>query len=113
MLFENEASRYGVLETNNISDFDDRLKPGPNAPTLDWTEVAEITRLRLVTDRDAPCWDVSYCYGLTHEDVPCRVQLPFHQLPKKGLNAELIRYARADRLWLKDLGLFDAISKCW
>ena len=113
-------------EVGNIADFDSRLVPGVDAPTVYWTEVTEITRLRLVTDPGFPCWDVSYCWGMTEvtddsgtHEVACRVRLPFHQLPKgkkegkSRLYGALISYARTDGLNLKSIGLFDAISKCW
>jgi len=50
--------------------------------TVYWTEpYLTITRLRLLSDRGFPYWDVSYCHGRIGSKK-VRVRLPFHQIPK-------------------------------
>ena len=50
--------------------------------TVYWTEPnLKITRLRLISDRGFPYWDVSYCHGRVG-DKKVRVSLPFSQIPK-------------------------------
>lgn len=101
---------YGVNETNG-------LQPGQNDPWLrgnprrvGWEEPGlRIVRLRLLSDPGYPMWDVSYCYGYIG-DEPVIVALPFDQLPKRGLNAKLIEYAKQDGIYLKRTGIFGAIS---
>lgn len=55
--------------------------------TVDWGRPGlKITRLRLISDRGFPYWDVSYCHGkLDGKDV--RVSLPFSQIPKRDTPA--------------------------
>jgi hypothetical protein len=73
-----------------------------------WTaEGLEITRLRLLSDRGCPFFDVSYCHGVLngqHVDV----QLPFSQLPKRAMKAFLYKEAKDTGKFIK--GLFNAIS---
>lgn len=76
--------------------------------TVDWTaDGLYITRLRLLSDSGFPMWDVSYCYGEIAGE-PVRVQLPFSQLPKKGMRAALLKEAKATGKFIR--GLFDNIS---
>lgn len=79
---------------------------------VDWTDarLARITRLRLLSDPGFPMWDVSYCHGELKDGTTCRVSLPFDQLKKRGMFGDLINYARKDGVYLKRLGVFDAIS---
>lgn len=75
-----------------------------------WTAPGlRITRLRLVSDRGYPAWDVSYCHGeLNGKKV--RVGLPFNQLPKRSMKAEILRWARIENVYAKGTGIFDNIS---
>lgn len=73
-------------------------------------DLARITILRLLSDRGFPMWDVSYCHGELKDGRPCRVQLPFDQLPKKRMMGAIVQYARQDKVYAKGLGIFDAIS---
>lgn len=104
-------------ESNNIQLFGDENIPKGDAETYDWTDpdLARVTRLRLVTDPGCPFWDISYCYGMTIHGTPCRVRLPFYQVPReKGrINAFLIEQARKHNVHAKRLGLLDNISCCW
>lgn len=75
--------------------------------TVYWTEVKQITRLRLLSDRGFPMWDVSYCKGITKDGDECYVTLPFHQLPKRGMKAEIVRLAKQDGVFAKDIGILD------
>jgi hypothetical protein len=106
-------ANHGVSETAPIDDqlreFMERAKA--NA-TVDWTDarLKRVVRLRLLGDRGYPWWDVSYCYGELHDGTPVPVQLPFSQLPRRGTRSAIVRYAMADKVHAKDLGVFDAIS---
>lgn len=78
--------------------------------TVPWTEPGlKITRLRLLSDPGLPTWDVSYCHGLVG-DEPVRVQLPFFQLPKAGLKRAIVEAAKADGLFAKATGIFEALA---
>jgi hypothetical protein len=52
---------------------------------------------------------VSYCHGEVG-GKPVRVELPFSQLPKKGMGGAIVRHAKRDGVHAKNLGVFDAIS---
>lgn len=81
--------------------------------SVPWTTPGlRITRLRLLTDRDFPAWDVSYCHGFLDGD-PVRVELPFHQLPKRRTRSAILEHAKRDGVYAKGLGVFDAISQLW
>jgi hypothetical protein len=78
-----------------------------------WTDarLKRIDRLRLLSDRDVPFWDLSYCYGQLHDGTNVAVLLPFYQISKKkGIKATIIEYAKRDGVYAKGLGVFDAIS---
>jgi hypothetical protein len=74
-------------------------------------ELAQITRLRLLTDWDCPFYDLSYCHGTLKDGTPVTIALPVHQFSKrKGLKAELLEMCREAGVYGKGLGIFDAIS---
>lgn len=84
--------------------------------TVDWTAKGlTITRLRLLSDPGFPAWDVSYCHGEI-DGHPVDVELPFDQLSKRrgpngpSLAAQIVEFAKADRVNAKRLGILDAIS---
>lgn len=73
-----------------------------------WTTPGlEITRLRLLSDPGFPVWDVSYCHGILN-GLHVNVELPFSQLPKRGMKSALYKEAKQTGKFIK--GLFSAIS---
>lgn len=98
-----------VIETNP-------LPPGGHdelaTATVPWTDkrLARIERLRLLSDPGFPAWDVSYCTGRLANGDKVRVSLPFSQLPKGTYRKAIIYFAKADKVFAKRLGIFDAIS---
>lgn len=111
---------YGAHETNGLPTGGqqallDRLHADGDL-TLYWADakLAKITRLRMLTDRDFPFFDVSYCYGMTKDGKMCRVSLPFYQLKKSLWKSQIIEAAKRDRVFAKRLGLFDldVVSIC-
>lgn len=72
--------------------------------------LGRITRLRLLTDRDFPFWDLSYCHGELKDGTPCRVRLPRHQFRKATLKSDLLAMCREAKVYGKGLGLFEALS---
>jgi hypothetical protein len=104
-------------ETNSLTG------TGLSSPTSDqrvyWTDpdLAKITRLRLLSDSYCKWWDVSYCWGELKDGTTVRVQLPFPTLRKIGRSgvdrSQIVQYAQADKLYVKRLGIFDAISTCY
>jgi hypothetical protein len=100
---------YGTHETNG-------LEPGVQQELLDsldgevyWSDprLKKIFRLRLLTDRDFPYFDVSYCYGTLDDGTNVRVSLPFHQLTKAKWKTEIVEWATRDGVFAKGLGIFD------
>ena len=106
-------------EVNGLGEFasdyhkvDRTIHVGWDSPKL-----AKITRLRLLTEPGFPAYDVSYCHGELKDGTPCRVEVPFGQIPRSvrgskciSLNAFIIKEAKADGVYAKGLGIFDAIS---
>ena len=103
------------METFNISEFTKDFGEYLNSlkGTVDWTDkrLAKITRLRLLSDPGYPAWDVSYCYGQLRDGSNVHVDLPFRQLPKRGVVAAILKYAKRDKVYAKGLGIFDNISR--
>jgi len=103
---------YGAQETAGLSDpmryhseVTHRI-----ARTVYWTHPGlHITRLRLVSDPGFPAWDVSYCHGRVGNE-PVDVELPFSQLPKRGISRAIVAHAKRDNLYAKGLGILDNIS---
>lgn len=93
---------------NGISYHNERHSQDGGVKKVCWTTPGlEITRLRLLSDPGFPVWDVSYCHGTLngrHVDV----QLPFSQLPKRGMKSALYKEAKDTGAFIK--GLFSAIS---
>lgn len=79
---------------------------------VDWTDprLARIERMRFVSDPGFPAWDLSYCFGRLKSGEKVEVLLPFTQLPKRNMFGALIQYAKRDRVYLRGLGVFGAIS---
>jgi hypothetical protein len=81
----------------------------PRSVTVDWTTPGlYITRLRLLSDPGFPMWDVSYCHGQLPDGTEVRVQLPFSQVPRRGMKAFLYQEAKKTGVFIR--GLFDNIS---
>lgn len=107
------SDNYGVNETNPIEGGSFHNSPYKNAKeTVVWNDgrLSRITRLRMLSDPGFPCWDISYCFGVLKDGTVVEVQLPFHQLPKRGWQAEIVKYAKKDEIYAKGLGVFDAVS---
>ena len=102
---------YGAHETSPIDsvtrDFCSKAEKA-----VDWTDpsLKRIVRLRLLSDPGYPAWDVSYCVGELQDGTPVRVQLPFSQLPRKGMRGAIVEYAKKDGIHAGRLGVFDALS---
>jgi hypothetical protein len=101
---------YGAVETMGLGNGPEYHKNYAGARTVQWTEPGlKVTRLRLLSDPGFPVWDVSYCHGEI-DGKAVRVELPFSQLPKKGMMGHIVRHAKRDGVHAKNLGVFDAIS---
>ena len=99
---------YGTIETNGLPSGSNYHAQYANAPSVPWdTPGLTITRLRLLSDPGFPLWDVSYCHGML-DGEPVVVDLPFSQLPKRGMKRALYGEAKKTGRFIK--GLFDAIS---
>lgn len=99
---------HGTIEINGLPSGSDYHHQYANAPSVPWdAEGLTITRLRLLSDPGHPVWDVSYCHGRL-DGEPVVVELPFDQLPKRGMKGALYKHAQATGRFIK--GLFDGIS---
>ena len=95
------------METNNLFDSNVDSKEWDDAPSVEWDMPnLKIVRLRLLSDIGFPFWDVSYCYGKI-QGKAVRVQLPFSQLPKKGMKNFIVKQAQKYKVFAKGLGILD------
>lgn len=97
----NDPNHLGTIPTTRTVHWD--------APNL------KVTRLRVVSDRGFPYWDVSYCHGVIGNDY-VRVTLPFSQIPKPYApeaathgygRGFIVRAARGAGVYAKGLGILD------
>jgi hypothetical protein len=107
-----DRNTYGAIETAGLVNGFEYHQQFANAETVLWSDkrLAQITRLRLVSDPGFPYWDVSYIHGILKDGTPVRVQNPFDQLPKRGLKGAILEQAKRDGVYAKGLGVFDNIS---
>ena len=108
------------METHNLAEqfgsynaYDERVTRAIKGQPVCWTDprLKEIVRLRLLSDPSFPAWDVSYCHGQLDDGSYVDVDLPFSQLPKgRKINAQIVMWAKKDKVYAKGLGIFDAIS---
>ena len=99
---------HGTIEMSGLTSPASYHDQFANAPTVLWdTPGLTITRLRLLSDPGCPAWDVSYCHGVL-DGAPVSVEMPFDQLPKRGMKRALYKHAQGTGRYIK--GLFTAIS---
>ena len=122
----NNATGLVNVHTNDISEYSLKDAPlekegeGIRNGKVDWdTPNLKVTRLRMVSDRGFPYWDISYCYGVL-DGKHVRVRLPFSQIPKpfapeakawgfgKGF---IINEAKRAGVFAKGLGILDCFSQ--
>jgi hypothetical protein len=115
----NKYAAYRVRETNSLAD---RGFTEPDSwqkyldtfadESVDWSDaqLAEITCLRLLSDRGYPVWDVSYCHGRLKDGTNVRVRLPFYQVPKRGMSRFIVECAKKEGVYAKGLGILSNIS---
>lgn len=116
----NVTSTYGAVEVNGMDDHVRALRDAVHNGDGEIVDLGDkrlgrITRLRLVTDRDVPFWDLSYCYGTLKDGSAVRVRLPQSQFPRQGLNQSLVQMCKSVGAFGKGLGIFDpeVISKLY
>lgn len=107
---------YGTVETAGLVNgpayhAENAANEHPDYPDgVYWDEKGlKVTRLRLLTDAYCPFWDVSYCDGELNGKF-VRVLLPFGQLKRGNLAAQIIGYAKTDGVYAKGLGILNCIS---
>lgn len=106
--------KYGAIETNGIEDHAAYFSVDRSETVeLNDPRIAQITRLRLLTDRDFPFWDLSYCHGRLKDGTEVRVQLPEWQFRKSNLRGDLLAMCKRAGVYGKGLGIFDALSQVY
>lgn len=101
---------YGCNEVNPISNGDRDLRDRITR-TVPWTTRGlKVTRLRMLTDRDFPCWDISYCHGVLPDGEAVEVELPFYQLPKRGWKRAIVAAAKRDKVYAHGIGILTNVS---
>jgi hypothetical protein len=82
------------------------MRPAPTP----WTAPGlRITALLLIHRTRGAGWSVSSCRGLLR-GAEVAVALPFAALPRQGAVAEIMRYARRDRLDARETGILTAMT---
>lgn len=109
------AARYGVTSSNPLEDPSAYHASFNPQETVDWTDkrLMSITRLRILGlgDYGCPFVDVSYCHGVLKDGTQVVVELGGRwQFPKRTWKTAIINAAKADRVYAKGLGLFDAVD---
>jgi hypothetical protein len=104
------TTKYGAVEINGLGEDAQAYHKADRSETVAWTTPGlYVSRLRLVSDPGFPFWDVSYCHGEL-DGRAVRVQLPFSQLPKRGLSRAIVEAAKRDHVFAKGLGILENIS---
>lgn len=101
------------IEHMNIDDSPVKHSDIDHSISVWWGDphLVKITRLRLLSDRGFPFWDVSYCWGRLDDGRNVRVTLPFHQLAKgKSISSRLYEQCVKAGVNGKRLGIYDAVS---
>lgn len=107
-----DRSKYGAVEMNGLENHAEYFAiDRSETVTLTDPRLAQITRLRLLTDPGFPFWDVSYCHGRLKDGTEVRVSLPWFQFKKaNGLSREIVAMCKQYGVYAKGLGLLDCIS---
>lgn len=109
-----QINSHGVAETSPIDGGTKALMDRAEKRVL-WDEPGlKVIRLRLLTERGYPCFDVSYCLGMLKGE-PVWIDLPFHNLPRRGYKKAIISEAKAEGVYAKGLGLLEdhVLSVLW
>lgn len=104
------AARYGVHETNPLalsSHTHETVNYDLGDIPLSDPDLVSINRLRLLTERGYPYYDISYCYGTLKDGTHVRVDLGASRLSRRNLKGELIRLAKEAGRFAKGMGLLD------
>ena len=113
-MFGAQINQYGVSETSPIDGGTKSLIDRAEKRVL-WDEPGlKIIRLRLLTERGYPMFDVSYALGMLKGE-PVWVDLPFYNLPRRGWKRAIIDEAKAEGVYAKGLGILDdhVLSVLW
>ena len=79
-------------------------------PAVPWTTPFLIVhKLKLNRDRINQKLVVSFCHG-AYDGVRVDVQLPFKELPARGYQQEIVKYAQKDGIYAKNLGILENIE---
>lgn len=107
-------TRYGASETNGLTDPEAEVRRVDRTRIYQLSDkaVTRIVRVRLISDRGNPLWDLSYCWGELRDGTRVSVDLGRFHFPKHGLSAALVDTARQAGRYAKGIGLLDAVSLC-
>ncbi len=95
-----------MAETNNLQDVGIAHSDTDYARgDIEWTDpdLAQIIRIRLLSDPGFPAWDVSYVLGLLHDGTQVKVRVPFYQVSKRRYLNDMYTHARRDGVYLNRL----------
>lgn len=116
-------ARYGIRETGfDIDELPDELRPTYRGGKARYEKTVVVTdpgldriiRLRLLSERSYPVWDVSYCWGQMKDGTLVRVSLPglfIERSPRISIAAQIVEYAKREGFSAKRLGLLDPLIR--
>lgn len=110
MTRRDNAARYGVSETGDFI-LDTYHSEVDYSRTYTLSELVaaggKISRLRLLTERGYPAYDISYCHATLPNGQVVPVHVDCMRLPKPALKSGLIAWAKREKVFAKNLGLLD------
>lgn len=108
-LHDRLARDYGVHEDNPLIDGQAYHAVERESVQLTDPRLAKVTRLRLLSDRGLPFWDISYTHGVLKDGTPVRIEWPeggFHP-SKRELKRSIVNECKKHGIFAKGLGLLD------
>ena len=104
------AIRYGVDFTGTLVDgtYHDQVDHTDQYTLWDVQQAGgKISRLRLLSDRGCPFWDISYCHATLPDGRIVPVQVTSGTIWKKSIKGSLIKWAKLEGVFAKGIGLLD------
>lgn len=118
-----EQAKYGINELGmDIDDLPDDIRPTYRGGKGKYERVVQVTdpnlarviRLRLLSERGYPVWDISYCWGQMKDGELVRVSLPglyIERTRRISIAAQIVEYAKREGFNAKRLGLLDPLIR--
>lgn len=115
--FDSRSAASLVREDNSIADaaYTHEAVDYSEHCALDDPRLARVDRIRLLTERGYPYFDVSYVWGTLKDGRHVRISGFDGPLPRKGLKGALVQIAKEHKVHAHGLHMLDSdvISILW